>query len=170
MSRIPLDDLSGPHGHDVIGPGYFRVQGRIHRNNSNAALVHHGHDHVMDEGSGRLVNIGLHSQTVVQTAVNSRNKAAIVIQLHMLNVNSRRIQRDSIEYRRDDGTFVSTGQPGPVRTIGVASSETLVVAACGLSAEERVPRVLQSRAKGDFHALLPSLSQSRDFRTTTSGP
>ena len=91
MLGIPLQNLSDPHRYDVVSAGHFRVKGGVYRNDCHTAFIHHGHNNVVDEGTGSLVEIGFQGQAVVQPAVDDRKKATILIQLHMLNVDGRSV-------------------------------------------------------------------------------
>ena len=96
MLGIPLQNAPRPHGQDVVGVGFIRVQGRIHRDHSHAALVHHGHIHILAERPARLVQIGLQGQAGIQPCVHLGEKAAVFIQTNMPQNAGRRVHGDAV--------------------------------------------------------------------------
>jgi len=87
MLGIPVQNFSGPHGINVEGPRFIGIEAGVHWHDGHAALVQHGHDHILDKGPASLINVGLHGQAVVQPGVNHFLKPALFIQTNMLNLD-----------------------------------------------------------------------------------
>ncbi len=153
MLRIPLQDFSGPHRGNVKGACLLGIECRVHRDNSNAALVQHRHDNVLNESSACLVDIRLQIQTVVQTALNDFLEPVVLVQPDMLDRHRRHIQSDAVINRGHNGAFVPPTENRPVRTVGIAGAKGITVTK-RVAAEKRVPCVPQPGTKRHFHSEL----------------
>jgi len=150
---IPFQDLADPQLLDFVG-AVFRVDIGVRGHDGHAALVQHGHDHVLDKGPSGLVQIRLQGQAGIQRGVDHLGKPPVLIQPRVLDGDGGRVQRDPVVDRCDDGPLIAPAENGPVRTVGGAWAKR-VSEPKGFVTQKSVPGMFQPGTKCNFHNLSP---------------
>src|SRR5690606_26804927 len=96
VRREPLNNATHSKSLNVVTTAFIRIARSTDRNDSSYAMLKHGHDEILTKGGRRLVDVGFHVQTVVDTAIiHMFLETTFLIQLHMLDLNERGVNTNS---------------------------------------------------------------------------